>query len=491
MSPLLDLLRDDIEQELLLLRPAEAHTKAAGDWRRRFIQDHPHVDLSVSQADAVRWPMLSLWAWFVPNTPRETTLSVDINGSSTASTAKETGVDLAYRGVLPLQLGAMLCHLTVPQLEALVAQEVELHASIRQPVALQHELKLLSRAHAKALPAIKLSQALLLGLRHVRAAYQQRLDVWIRVARVALPAQLASDPAEAPADRAAAEQRPPPADAALRSWLNSEAGQRLTRELRWQLPRPAVAISRLRSSVACGRLLEASIANLLQQQGVPLVTAGAPAWSNTMPTWQECLVALRTPCQCQQVAGVLTCCWACGGAAFPLPADAPLPCPWCRQARTPACAACHRTLHFRGSCRWNMGASHMYDVADTGALICPDCWWLWAQSLASCPRRRQVQPIAEDLRQHLRAVAAQAQPSAGSGVVRAESLPLRKVRRWLLTHLRRSNGSSMSALRARLRDLAPGVAEDWRNDVLLRAGRALCREGLAAQDGEILTPLPT
>ena len=167
-----------------------------------------------------------------------------------------------------------------------------------------------------------------------------------------------------------------------------------------------------------------------------------------------------------------------GAACLPSWDSPANPCPWCRGHVGPVCASCNTVVHNRGSCRWNSGAHASYIASgDVNIRLCPDCWWVWASSLAAAPRRHPPPTLGANLLQHLRHSASHCIPGAGSGATAASSLLTRKVRRWLLRQLEGGDLISIGSLLQELRAWAPTVADDLPPVALTRAIRALSAEG--------------
>ena len=392
---------------------------------------------------------------------------------------------MAYRAVLPIKLGNALC--AAASMEPSPA--LEHFATLRQPLALQQEIRPLSKSrapHGPHAPAIHLTKCLLLGIRRLRQAYQARLDAWIHLCRIAIPPSLEGD--------AQAALHPPRQDAAslLRTWLATPPGQSLLTELRWALLRPPAALARLRAMGPCGRLADSALLAALAQHGTAVLQDSAPAWSDPqLPTWHDAVAGLAQPCVCPQ-ANVqrLFCCWTCGGAAWPPAGRNPSPCPFCKASVGVPCASCNCILHSRTQCRWNYGAHPAYLRPDA-APLCPDCWLMWARSLQACPLRRRPPPLVDDLLQHLRLVADSCQAGAGSQATLSSVLRLKHVRRWLLAHIRQCSGADFDSLQHDLAARCPADTPDGTlQRLLLLASQALRAEGLATLQRDFLVPLP-
>ena len=480
MAPLVDLLRDALEADLSQHVATDALLQAAADWRGSLPRDR--VPSPPPLASQNRWPLLSAWRWLVPIPDRESLLSVDVNGSSAVSTSRETGSDLAYRGVLPLQLGVALCRSGSSDSSSADCADMESFATLAQPAALASELDRLAQSQHRFLPAIRTVQALLLGLRRIRAEYQRRIEAWLRLA-------CAATPVPAPLLDAAAPRQVDP----LLVWLYSPPGSAVLRELRWSLLSLPSAASRVRLASGFRSRTESAIKSLLFEAGVALLVDGLPSWGPDWPSWDEALSGLSRPCLCPASgqSRLIVSCWACGGPDFPRHSGAVQPCPWCMSRLGDPCASCHTVLHCRGRCRWNSGAHAAYVSQAPGVpTLCPDCWWEWVKQLASNPRwRRRPIPLSEPLHAHLRLAASQCCPGAGSQQGPLPLPGLRRVRRWLLTNIRHSGGSDMAQLLSLFCSQFPAAEATCCSTLLRRASQALQAEGLAVYIDPHLVPL--
>ena len=150
-------------------------------------------------------------------------------------------------------------------------------------------------------------------------------------------------------------------------------------------------------------------------------------------------------------------------------------CPWCKFRSPRGCVACNVNLHSRGQCRWNMGAHPIYSRDAVSAPdLCPDCWTTYAQSLAVCPRRRRVPPLPGDLLNHMRALTESCQPAAGSTATLVLELRLRRVHKWVQSHIRAHGRCSMDALLQALLHRVQAADANCARAVLGQASRALC-----------------
>ena len=225
LSPLVDMLRDDLEVELQQVRPLDTLVAAAQQWRARV---EPSLVPPVSPAAATRWPVLSAWRWLIPLPNREPLLSTDVQGTSAIPTAHERGWDLAK------SLGTSLCSLSTHDLDALVQSECELYASLRQPGAMQAELQQFSKRRTVALPAIRVVRCLLLGLRRIRFEFQTRLTAWLSLCREALPT-------------------PPPEEAAMQAGAPPRDAAGLVHYRQWPALRARAALGPSRPPCCCGK----------------------------------------------------------------------------------------------------------------------------------------------------------------------------------------------------------------------------------------------
>ena len=150
-----------------------------------------------------------------------------------------------------------------------------------------------------------------------------------------------------------------------------------------------------------------------------------------------------------------------------------------------ACSGCGRKLRKRGQCRaWNQGASvHFLPGPDEQQALCPDCVWDWLQAWLDCPRRRRS-AVASDLAQHMAGLAEECLSGAGLRNARSgSSLTLRRVRRWVLRHLRarsRQLGVPLNLLLSRcVAAMDVPEALPLIHELVQRSVQALCREGKA------------
>ena len=288
-------------------------------------------------------------------------------------------------------------------------------------------------------------------MRFIRSAYLQRIQVWAKLAQASLPPP---PPAAEPA-----VVLPPAPPATVREWLDSPDALPLVRELRWALLPQAAAIARLRSARACGRSTTSSLLQALWSVGVPCLIHSKPSWGPSGPSWEHLIAMLERRCNCIPGPGVrvngISICWSCRGAVLPPVANPARPCCWCRGSAGERCASCYQCLHFRGSCCWNRGAHAGYRVSGPlRALLCPDCVWSWYQSVVALPAQKPLPVLSSQLEEHMRNCTATCLPFAGSSSMPSPRLPLRRVRRWLLSYMRQAGAASPHELIAALASLA-------------------------------------
>ena len=381
MLPLVSLLRDDMEAELLRLATPVRHMAAV---------QHQHLvqARSPTNDDGRRWPILATWQWLVPMCTEVNDFGVEPGNSSAASTLAEGASDLAHRGIMPCGLGNLLhCATQPPSLDTFEVPEVEdeQHGTFRDLPFASAEAEgskdRLLKFTGAAADALRL---LVLALRRIRAEYLQRVDLWAAAFRASLEPRAVAAVVPVPAR---------PADPTS-TWLASPAGQEVIKELRWSLPDRRAAISRLR--MACRvqgyRPSDARILFLLSAEGVPLRTGSTDVlWDSGGLTWPLAKALLLHLCTCAPVGERPTppiqCCSRCRGALFAdIAAAAPLPCPWCRHTSEVHCRACAVSLHFRGQCAWNRGANTLFRPStSTPTLLCPDCHWRWLCARSALP----------------------------------------------------------------------------------------------------------
>ena len=167
---------------------------------------------------------------------------------------------------------------------------------------------------------------------------------------------------------------------------------------------------------------------------------GGPTWGGVFPEWGAVKTALQITCTCDrnELPSPMSCYWQCGGVTLCL--VPPQPCKWCNRNRGDlSCSDCGCKLHTRGQCRvWNRGASRCYLPGPTALhSLCPDCLWVWLQAWMDCPSRRRPSVVVPTLVNHMAGLVAACACGAGSRNARsAPTLTLRRVRRWILRHLR-------------------------------------------------------
>ena len=217
MRPLVDMLRDCLEQEFARLVPASVLLERAGTWRTTLESQGRPLGRP-DPVDARRWPILTAWRFLVPMPDREPVLSADVNGSSKAAVAAEMASDLGYRAILPFALGQAVCRLATSTTTN--SFEGERFAVVHNPGDVQQEAMQETARKKQMAPAITVTTLLLLGLRRVRIEYAKRTSFWRACA--------SSFFEETPVD--VGPSRGLPAPSTLQGWLVSAAGQSCVKE---------------------------------------------------------------------------------------------------------------------------------------------------------------------------------------------------------------------------------------------------------------------
>ena len=403
MEALVNRLRDDLERALGRVATSPELIQAA---------NRANLTRKVAaEGTAQRWPILSAWKWFVPLSSEIEDFGHDEESSSRAVTNAEQGHDLAYRGIMPQELGRFLrrhgqptCHRSQPEEDA----PDEQFGSFLDLQGAADELAAISVRCVQAVgAAIGPLRLLMLGLRCVRAEYLQRLDAWASAMTVSLN--------ESTAPAGPLLPRPPAAPDRAHIWLRTPEGRSLLKELRWLAPDRHTAVHRLRSVLRSNQSND-RLAEILTEFGAPMRTGAVLSWGASQATWAVYRQTLQHVCRCPVVAPVplVACCLRCRGAQ-PAGTAEPQPCPWCGRLDGPSCTACSVTIHFRGGCRWNRGAHAVYRLqAEEAVQLCPDCHWLWIVSYRAFPFAQQLD-IPPDISSHMDRVAAQCLPGAGFG----------------------------------------------------------------------------
>ena len=101
-----------------------------------------------------------------------------------------------------------------------------------------------------------------------------------------------------------------------------------------------------------------------------------------------------------------------------------------------------------------------------------------------------MSPLPEALLSHMRGLAESCIPAAGSEATLVPELRLRRVRKWLLSHIRTHGRCSMDSLLPALQLRVPAADASRAHAVIGRASRALCVEGRAYFDEGDLCPIP-
>ncbi|CAE7339315.1 unnamed protein product [Symbiodinium microadriaticum] len=272
MEALVNRLRDDLERALGRVATSPELIQAA---------NRANLTRKVAaEGTAQRWPILSAWKWFVPLSSEIEDFGHDEESSSRAVTNAEQGHDLAYRGIMPQELGRFLrrhgqptCHRSQPEEDA----PDEQFGSFLDLQGAADELAAISVRCVQAVgAAIGPLRLLMLGLRCVRAEYLQRLDAWASAMTVSLN--------ESTAPAGPLLPRPPAAPDRAHIWLRTPEGRSLLKELRWLAPDRHTAVHRLRSVLRSNQSND-RLAEILTEFGAPMRTGAVLSWGASQVGW--------------------------------------------------------------------------------------------------------------------------------------------------------------------------------------------------------------
>ena len=485
MKPLVDLLRDVLEQRLDQLNAHGLMLRLAHVWHRDVqARGLGTIIGSVAPEVQARWPLLSAWRWLVPTLDREVILSADTGGHSAAAVCAEGECDLAHRGVLPAALGRAILQAArgTPVPDDALPDAAEGFAHLLSSAQLAAEQARHRSLADRLRPAIDFTAVLLCGLRAARWQYSARTGL---VASCVRSMQACSAPQPEPAMAGIRLGVPSPL-ARYQAWSTSPGGVVTLRALRWLAPTSAIMCSRLSSELGC-RLSERTlqqIVRLAQASGVPVRTGMSLEWGYAV-TWPFALEILHTQCACPALPGplpALDLCSTCGRARLAPAPPEPLPCSWCHGLGDAVCRGCNHYIHFRPHCRWNCGAHAAYLPSAAHVVqLCPDCAFSWLSAVAASPLRPVHPPLQAALSAHIESVVSQVHPGAGHGVAQPPALSNRRIKRWLYRFLqRRSDPVTVSAALAAC-DGALGSPPG------LSVGFRLCIENLRREGGMVLT----
>ena len=383
---------------------------------------------------AQRWPILSAWKWFVPLSTEIEVLGHDDESSSRTVTSSELGHDLAYRGIMPRELGRFLRRHGQSNCSRLPEEDApdEQFGSFLDMQGAADELVATAERCVQAVgAAIGVLRLLMLGLRCIRAEYLKRLDAWASAMTASLSEATAQVLPAGPLN-----PRPPTAPDRARTWLRTPERYLLEgAEMAGCRPYNTV-VNRLRSVLRTNYSND-RLAEILMEFGIPMRTGTVLSWGASQASLAVYRQALQHVCRCPVVAPVplVACCLSCRGAQ-PAGTAQPHPCPWCGRLDGPSCAACSVTIHFRGSCRWNRGAHSLYRLqAEEAVQLCPDCHWLWIVSFSAFPFAQQLS-IPPSISSHMDRVAAACLPGAGFGSIRVAQSRKQSISRFLAGWLR-------------------------------------------------------
>ena len=409
MLPLVQLLRDDMEAELLRSAPLEHIAEA-----QRL---HLARARSPTVGDSQRWPILANWQWLVPMCSEVNDFGNEPGNNSAASTAAEGASHLAVSSPPSPDAEEVLDiedeqHGTSQNLSSASAEAEGSHASFAAEGLQVH-------CACSSLASVALVPNTCKGWVSDRAnAMRASLDSVEVAADVPVPLRVV-DP--------------------IPSWLASPSGRAMVRELRWLVPDERTAISRFRLAFLPQgtRVSDTHVLRLLSSAGVPLRDCGSVVrWNSEKLSWHLARSLLLRQCTCadagERPRQPVQCCPRCCGALFAdIAPEGPLPCPWCRQRSVVSCRACGVSLHFRGQCAWNHGANNVFrPSADNPTLLCPDCHWSWLCARSSLPWTR-AGPSPPAIQQLMASLSDGRAPGAGVWSSRVVATLRQRLRRYL------------------------------------------------------------
>ena len=198
---------------------------------------HPGSQSVIPYPQSGSRPILSAWKWFVPLSTEIEDFGHDDESSSRTVTSSELGHDLAYRGIMPRELGRFLRRHGQSNCTRLPEEDApdEQFGSFLDMQGAADELVATAERCVRAVgAAIGVLRLLMLGLRCIRAEYLKRLDAWASAMTASLSEATAQVLPAGPLDRA-------------RTWLRTPEGGTFLRELRWLAADRSTAVNRLRS----------------------------------------------------------------------------------------------------------------------------------------------------------------------------------------------------------------------------------------------------
>ena len=283
MEPLVNHLRDDLERALGRVVACPELIQAA---------NRSSLTRKVAAEDtAQRWPILSAWKWFVPLSTEIEDFGHDDESSSRTVTSSELGHDLAYRGIMPRELGRFLRRHGQSNCTRLPEKDApdEQFGSFLDMQGAADELVATAERCVRAVgAAIGVLRLLMLGLRCIRAEYLKRLDAWASAMTASLSEATAQVLPAGPLDRA-------------RTWLRTPEGGTFLRELRWLAADRSTAVNRLRSVLRTNHSND-RLAEILMEFGIPLRTGTVLSWGASQASWAVYRQALQHVCRCPVVA---------------------------------------------------------------------------------------------------------------------------------------------------------------------------------------------
>ena len=438
---------DVMDAEILRLSSIEAMTEAAD----KHWDGKPHPP-SFTIAYRTRWPALCAWGWLVSSAELEQRITEGTWDSSSGHVDKETSTDLAYRGVMPRDLGyAIQSQNTVERDTAQMARDEEAvdtehFATTANPDQTNAELAASATHTVKFARQIEVTTTLVLGLRYLRSEYHTQIQAWGNLMRLSAEAagieehgQIATSPTgdnrSINSARFALKDR-------FQEWHSSRTGSQATREMRWSIPKVHTINARMQTELRqFNRFAENPIIKELQAYGVPIRFVYGICWGTSRTSWKEAKDSFQHRCTCNMhTAGEDHKCLACRGfintprndqASYGI-------CPWCNIDADVMCAVCNIGIHYMGQCILPSRGAHTDYKPSPGAHppVCPDCIWLPIKGDTSynCDRASRHCPAVVAIQ--MDELASACRLGAGSG---APQYPSRTRVKRLINRYRRRN----------------------------------------------------
>ena len=411
-------------------------------------------------------------------------------------------IDLGYRAIMPAALGRLLAKIPAEDRGAggMAADGAddgmdssdEEYADSNEVARAQMEHRKRDSKMAKWRGAVQVTSVALLGLRRLRAAYAEQIEMWAQLEEQAQkdPELTALDPH--PLDQGEAQQPRAPAGPSrelifrdkLVSFAASVTGSRAIREIRWAALTPDQLASRLRRELPLTGATPRQIAHVAAEFGVPTRCNGVLEWGGT-PTWRDALAALQRVCEC--IGGAVDAIARfseCNGARLPSRPEVLPPCRWCHAAVDEHCDACGCAVHAAGLCgAWLRGAHAVFArTVGQNVYLCPDCALLWMFAMRVNEVAHPTPGGDDDIKAHMLSVASEVLPPAGRDALSDTPPKMRRCRRWVIRRLRQTNEPVSIA---QIMDDAKAVFNSSRmEEVVNQCLQRLCQDDVVLVDSD-------